>query len=787
VKALNLKLWRELWRMRGQLLSIALVVAAGVMTVVTMRGTYQSLSSSLERYYEEYRFADVFAALQRAPVSLAARIEQLPGVAAVQTRVALVVSLDVPGLSEPAVGELLSLSEGEEETLNRLHLLRGRLPDAERPDEVLVSESFAEANGLRTGDRVGAVINGSLRQLEIVGVAISPDYIGEIAPGSIFPDDRRYAIVRMSRAALAAAAGMEGAFNRVSLQLAPGASEGEVIARLDALLEPYGGRGAHGRATHPSHQAVTAELEQNRIMGTVIPAIFLAVAAFLLNIVLGRLVGTQRDQIAVLKAFGYGNLAVGRHYLRFALVAVVSGALLGTATGIWFGHALTQVYGEYFRFPDLTYRVSWGLVALAAGVSIAAATAGALGSVRRAVRLPPAEAMRPEAPARFRPGPFERLGLGTWLSASVRMIVRNVERQPLRSLMSALGVAFSVALLLATMVFVDAVDFMVDMQFREIQREDLSLTFAAPLGRAVRHDLARLEGVGGVELVRTVPVRLSHGHLQRSTTISGMQADASLRRLVDQRRGEQALPPQGLVLNSMLASILGVRVGDSLQVRVLEGSRRELRVPVAATVQEMFGISAYMDFDALHVLLREAPVVTGAYLAVDAAQVEPLNERLKRLPAVASVYSPAVMRRSFEQQLDENLMVSLTFLLVLAGILGMGVIYNGARIALSERARELASLRVLGFTRREVTVLLLGEQGAITALAIPLGWVIGVGFAAGIMTTLDLESYRIPLVITPRSFLFSAAVAALAALLAGLAVRRRIHRLDLIEVLKTRE
>jgi len=787
MSALNRKLLRELWHLKGQMLSIALVVMAGVMTVVTMRGTYESLASSLERYYRDYRFADVFASLERAPESLAWRIEQLPGVAAVHTRVILVVNLDVPGLAEPAIGQMLSIPQRPEPTLNDIHLVRGRYPDANRPDEVLISESFANANGLRAGDRLGAVINGRWRQLDVVGIAISPDFIGEIAPGSIFPDDRRFGVLRMSRDALATAAGMEGAFNEVSLKLAPGASESAVIAELDRLLEPYGGMGAYGRSAQPSHQAITSELEQNRVMGTAIPAIFLAVAAFLLSIVLGRLVGTQRDQIAVLKAFGYTDLQVGRHYLVFALAAVVAGALLGTGIGIWSGSGLLAVYGEFFRFPDLDYRVSWTLIGVAAGISIAAAVVGAMGAVRKAVRLPPAEAMRPDAPARFQPGPVERIGLGAWLNASGRMIIRNVERQPARSLMSAVGIALSVAILVVSMFFLDAVQVMIDVQFRQTQREDLAVAFARPRPQAVRYHLAGLEGVSHVELFRAVPVRLSNGHVERSTAITGIQADATLRRLVDQNRGAIAVPPYGLVLNSKLAEILRVGVGDSVHARVLEGHRQERRVPVVATVDEMFGISAYMDYTALHALLGEAPAVSGAYLRVEGGSVDTLNEHLKRLPAVASVFSPAVLRESFEQQISENLLVSMSFLVVLAGILAVGVIYNGARIALSERARELASLRVLGFTRREVSVLLLGEQGAITAIAIPLGWVIGFGFAVALLSMFNLERYRIPLVISWRTYLISAAVAVAAAAFAGLAVRRRLNRLDLVEVLKTRE
>jgi putative ABC transport system permease protein len=787
MKPLDRKLVRELWRLRGQMLSIALVVAAGVMTVVTLRGTYTSLATSLERFYHDYRFADVFAELTRAPEPVARSLAQIQGVAYVQTRVRQIVNLDVPGLEESAVGLMLSIPPRPEPTLNEIHIVRGRYIDPARPDEVLISESFANANDLGAGDQLGAVINGRWRRLEIVGVAISPDYIGEIAPGTIFPDDRRFGILRMNRDVLAAAVGMEGSFNDVSLKLSPLAVEAEVIAAVDRLLEPYGGLGSYGRRTHQSHEAVTGELEQNRVTGTVIPAIFLGVAAFLLNIVLSRLIGTQRDQIAILKAFGYTNLTVGAHYLRFALAAVVAGAVLGTVTGIWFGQSLTMLYGQFFRFPDLQYILDWPLIITAVIISIMAAALGALGAVRRAVNLPPAEAMRPEAPIRFSPGPVERLGVGRWLSASGRMIIRNVERQPLRSMMAATGVAFSVAILVVSMFFFDAVEHMLDVQFRQIQREDLAVYFTHPRPASVTYDLRNLDGVTHVEPFRAVPVRFSHGHVERSTVLTGVRPDAALRRVIDRRSGAMAVPTNGIVLNTKLAQILGVGIGDTVRVRALEGRRLEQRVAITGTVEEMFGINAYMDYDGLHALLQEPAAVSGAYLGVEQPKLAALNDRIKRLPAVASAYSPAVLRTTFEQQMDENLMISVTFLVVLAGILAVGVIYNGARIALSERGRELASLRVVGFTRREVAVLLLGEQATITLLAIPLGWLIGLGFGAFVMSQFDMERYRIPLVITGRTYLYSAIIAIASAVLAGLAVRHRLNRLDLIEVLKTRE
>lgn len=787
IRALDRKLLRESWQLRGQLLSIAVVVACGVMTLVTMRGTYESLAASLERYYAGHAFADVFVELERAPQSLAARVAALPGVAAVYTRVTRAVSLDVPGLAEPAVGLLVSLPEPGARSLNEVHLVRGRDPGPGAADEVLVSESFFVANALTLGDTLGAVIAGRWRRLAVVGVAISPDYIGEVAPGTVFPDDRRFAVLRLPRAVLAPALGLDGAFNELSLRLAPGASPAAVVAALDRVLEPYGGRGAYGRDRHPSHEAVWGELEQNRIFGTMLPAIFLLVAAFLLSVVMRRLVGTQRAEIAVLKAFGYGTRQVARHYLRFALLPVVGGTLAGTALGVWLGGLLTDLYGRYFRFPELAYEMSWGLVALAAGVGAAAAGVGALGAVRGAARLPPAEAMRPEAPARFHAGPAERMGVGRMLSASGRLILRNVERRPLRALASVLGVASAVAILVVGMFFHGALAHMLDVQFRRIQREDLAVVFDAPRPLAVRGSLAAMDGVRHVEAVRTVPVRLRSGHLQRTTVLTGVPADAALRRVLDARGRVVAVPAHGLLLNRTLAERLRVGPGDTLRVETLQGARVQRAVPVAAVVDEMFGTTAYIDFRALHRLLGEGPAVSGAYLRIDAPQLAEVTDRLKRAPAVASAYSPAALRESFEGQMAETLLVSVGFLTLLAGVLAVGVVYNGARIALAERGRELASLRVLGFTRREVARLLLGEQAVLTLLAVPVGWAIGYGFVLLTLAAFTTERFRVPLVVTQQTYLVAAGITLVAAIAAGIAVRRRLDRMDLIAVLKTRE
>jgi putative ABC transport system permease protein len=787
MSALNRKLLRDLLHLRGQVTAIILVVTCGVAVVVTSRTAYESLRLSQANYYAAYRFADVFTSLKRAPQRLVSRIESIPGVAAVRDRIVFDVTLDVPGLSEPATGRLVSMPERRTPVLNDVYLRRGRYLEAGRRDEVIASEAFAEANGLEVGDSVGAILNGRWQRLRLVGIGLSPEYIYEIQGTSLFPDNKRFGVLWMSEEAMGPAFDMEGAFNDLVLSLTPGAREEEVIARLDRLLEPYGGLGAFGRAEHISHTFISDEIRQNRVFGTILPLIFLGVAAFLLNVVLSRLVSTQRDQIGTLKAFGYGRRAIALHYFNFALVAVVMGAVLGTGIGLWLGALINRLYGEFYRFPLLSYEAGPDVIALAVGVSSVAAFLGAVGAARRAYAITPAVAMRAEAPTRFRSGLLERLGMQRWLSPPARIIFRNLTRQPLRAFLSTLGIALAVAILVLGRYFVDAIEHIAEVQFRLVQREDVNVTAQELLPSRARHELARLPGVLRTEPYRVVPVRLRFGHRSRRSALMGLSRDSELRQLVGRRREKVPVPAEGVVLTAKLADILGVSVGDPLTVEVLEGQRPTRTVAVSGTVDELIGLAAYMEVRALNRLMREGGVLSGGLLAIDPLHQEQLYRTLKQLPAVGGVNIREAALESFKKTIGESLGIFTTVIVAFACVIAVAVVYNAARIALSERGRELASLRVLGFTRGEITVMLLGEHALLTATAIPLGYLLGYQASAAMARAYQWELFRLPLFVSRETYVFAFVVVLGAALLSAAVVRGRLNRLDLVAVLKTRE
>ncbi|TAM58861.1 ABC transporter permease [bacterium] len=788
MSTLDHKLLHDIGASRGQIAAIALVVACGISVFVAMLAAYRSLELSQRAYYRANRFADVFAHLTRAPRALEARIAALPGVATAQVRVISDVSLDVPGREEPATGRLVSVPERARPRLDDLSVRAGRYLQPSDRSQVLVSEAFANANHLHVGSLIGAVINGRLQHLRVVGIALSPEFVYEIHGATdIWPDSERFGVIWMGERALSAAFDMQGAFNDLEVALAPGADEQAVVERIDALLARYGGLGAYGRADQPSHRFLSSELAQLRVSATIVPAIFLGIAIFLLHLLLSRTVGTQRTQIAMLKAFGYGNGAIGLHYVWYGLVIVASGALLGLGAGLWLGWILTRYYGVFFHFPILRFQAGIGLLALTLLLVALAGVAGSLAGVRSAMLLPPAEAMRPQPPARYRPALVERMGLHALLPSPIRMILRNVERAPLKSLLSCAGLALGVATLVVGRSSFDAIDLMLAHQFYVIEREDATIAFDHTVSLRASHELAALPGVIRVEPFRAVPIRVRKGHRSRRIALLALDARATLYRIVDLRGRVLQPPRQGILLNERLAQALGVRPGERIALDVLESARATRSVRVAATVDELIGTTAYMERGAAARLLREGPAISGAYVGVDARERTALEAALKRMPSVANVAFRDRTIANFRSTIAQSLAVSTALLILFATVIAFGVVYNSARIALAEHGRELAVLRILGFTRGEVTLVLLGEQALLTATAIPAGIVAGRAIALSFSAAYSSELYRIPTAVSTTTEAFATLVIAAAAFVCGMLFQRQLAALDLVGALKIGE
>lgn len=788
VTALHRKLLCDLWLLRGPALAIGLVMASGVATFVMSLCTLSMLYRTQSAYYERYRFSDVFLRVKRAPESLTTRLAEIPGVVRVESRIVEFVNLDLPAMIEPATGRLLSLPDRGEPILNRLHLKLGRWPELERVDEVLISDGFATAHHLQPGDRVGAILNGRRQNLRIVGIALSPEFIYQIREGDIIPDDRRFGIFWMRRHALEAVFQMEGAFNEAALALGPGADEEEVLRRVDRLTDEYGGTGAYGRSEQSSHKFVSNELNELRGMALVVPTIFLFVAAWLLQVVISRLVGTQRDQIATLKAFGYTSAKIARHYLELVLLITSLGTLIGMGVGVWLGQSVAAMYSRFFHFPTLEFHLDVRVVLFTITVSLLASIFAVIPPIWRSVRLPPAVAMRPEVPQAYGATWIESSSLFQRMNVELRMILRQMIRRPGRAAITCFGLSLAVAVLILGSFMLDGLNYVMESEFNVAQRQDMTLTLVEPTNGRVLAEVAHLPGVLSVEPFRSIPVRLRSENHSRRLGIMGLRGNSRLFRIADIDRQVQSVSSTGLIISERLAQVLGVRPGNEIIVEVLEGRRPVWRVRVVGLVSDFQGEAAYASIETVRRVMQEDHTVTGVFLTADPLRADELYLAVKRTPHLTGASLKGSALKSLRETIVDNILRMRAFNIGFACVIACGVVYNSARISLAERSRDLATLRVIGFTQAEVSRILLGELVILTLSAIPIG--IGIGHLLAdfvIRIAYDTELFRIPLVIARATDAFAAVVTLLAAIVTGLLVTHRLARLDLVTVLKTRE
>lgn len=781
---LDRKLLRDLWNIRMQVLAIAFVIAGGVSIQLLSAGLMTSLQETRRVYYEQSLMADIWAPVVRAPDRIAPALAAIDGVQAVEARIRMPARIEVPGKSGFAAGELISLPEGREASVNRLYLELGRLPDPHRRDEAAVLKGFALANGLSPGDSLDVIVQGSKFRLTITGFVLSAEHVYSIAPGQLVPDEAEFGVLWMSHLPLAQLTDRRGSFTEAVFRLRDLAQEAPAIAEMDRLLTPYGGLGAYGRKDQVSDAFVSSEIDQLRTLGRVVPPVFLAVAAFLVYVVVSRLVQIQRPAIGLLKAYGYSDLEVTMHYFRLLMIIGGIGALMGILLGAWFGHRLTAMYIRYYDFPYLIFRASLTDYVIVCAVSAVAVIGGGLVAVRRVARLNPAEAMNPPPPPDFSRGAGTLITKFDFIDQQTRMILRQIVRWPGRAALTVSGVTASLALLISVMTMTDAMHYMISAHFAEANRYDAAVTFNEARDARAEREVARIPGVTLAEAFRAVPVKLEAAQRSERAVIMGVVEGAELSRLLDAQGRPVTPPPGGLVLSSDLAARLSISAGEEVRISALEGRRPVRTLPVSAIAETYFGSGAQMEAGDLARLVGESQLASGLYLRLDPEQETAVHNKLRDAPLVTGVTLQNKARDRLSDLMDENLGVSLGVFVIFAAVIALGVVYNTVRISFIERQRELASLRVLGFSRGAVSYILLGEVALLTLAAIPLGLIAGAGLSVYFSHTMASDLFRLPFVINPATYAFATLIILGAAALSSLLVRHQIDRLDLVEALK---
>ncbi len=786
------KLIRTVKSSLGQFIAVVAVIAVGITVYVAMTATADSLILSRKTFYHQTDFADYFFHVVQAPESVLQRVESVPGVLRATVRI----QKDVPVLGEGGRRSTLRLTgvpmpmEGE---LDRIEVLSGRLFD-ERPEggavEVLLTPQFAKARELSPGSTIDVAAEGRRKTLTVTGTASSPEFIYAIRDASgLLEDPSSFGAAMLPQRQLQQLLQMKGSVNQVLVLFSPGADRKLAIEDIKGILEPYGNLTGYPQKDQLSEAILRMELDQLKAFARFLPAIFLAVAALMQFVFLGRMVRAQRTQIGLFKALGYGRAALLALYGGYALLAALCGAAAGIASGYALASVMIKVYGAFFNLPRLEEALHHGTALIVAAASVAAGTLAGAWAARGVLAIEPAESMRPAPPGRgnrsFAEGwPFlwNRLGL-FW-----RMSLRSMGRNRFRATVTTTGILFASAMLVISLFSRDSIQDLMDKHFGRDQKYDYLVRIVTPVNEAGLLNISRLDGVRRLEPVLELPLRIRFRGKSEEDVFTAVRPGTTLLGITGDDGRPREVPAQGVFLDRFTVQKLGVTVGDDIEVETLLslGPPRTGRLRVAGITRRAVGSASVIHLAEANRLLREQHAVTGAMLSVDPGLADNVEAALADMVNLASVVS----RRSEKAYLEENLgymYYSIGILLVFSSILGFAIIYNASIMSFAERRRELASLRVLGFSVGEVSEFLLKENLPLLALGVlaglPAGRLLAEGYAAAVSS--DLFSFEV--VLYGRTYLLAAMGGVFFVAVAWRLAVRAVRKLEFVDVLKARD
>jgi putative ABC transport system permease protein len=792
MKTLDRKLLREFRGHLGMLLAVTSIIAVGVACLVTLASSYLNLSAAKRLYYAQCRMADFSIELKKVPLAEVNRLAELPEVAELRPRIQHYVTVDLDGVAEPLNGQVLSLPDRRRPVINDIVIRRGSYFTDRRDNEVIVNDKFAREHRLQPGQWIRLLLNDQQQELFIVGTAISSEFVYLLGSNSITPDPKRFGVFFLKQSYAEDVFDFKGSANQVLGRLSAAArgSPQEVLRRAENMLSDYGVFTTTPLEDQMSNRFLSQEIQGLRSFGMITPCMFLAVAAMVLNVLLSRLAQQQRTVVGTLKALGYSDLQLFWHFLKFGLAVGAFGGFLGCGLGWWLAKGMTAIYRTFFEFPELHSRFHWSVYATGLLVSIACAALGSVRGSRAVLRLRPAQAMRPNPPRRGGAVFLERFGwLWRSLGSGWRMVLRNVLRSRLRTAACVFAAAMGASLLVNGFMMQLSLEHLVDFQFRRVMRSDVDLAFKDERGQDALSEAARLPGVDCAEPTLSVACTFINGSHRKKGSVTGLLPNARLTIPRDRHARPIRVPDHGLTFSRTLADALHVKPGDLVGVEPIKGRRRLQYVPVAEISDSYLGASVYANIGYLSRLVDEELAVSGAQLAVDRnpAHRDALYRELKQLPALQSVTARADMIKSLEDTVLENQRIVIGLLVLFAGVMFFGSILNASLVSLAERQREIATLRVLGYTSWEIGSLLLRESMITTTLGTLLGMPLGYLLTVAIAETYASDLFRMPIVASGGLWMLTMACAVAFGLITHVFVQRAINKMDWLDALKTLE
>lgn len=788
---------------KAQFGALVLLVALGITSYVAFVSSYSNLTVSADEANRQLHLADFSVRVIGAPRSAADEIARVPGVAAVEGRLIVDTGLEVSA-DQQATARIIGVPDGRHPAVNDLLVEEGDYPvislalsgDAAAPGlpEAVVNTKFAEDTGLATGDMITVLPKGEHIDVKVSGIGISADYIYPIRAKGDIPVTGQFAVVYMVQEDVERLIGNPGVYTEFSVLVADGADQENVIGGVNNILEPYQVEETLRQPDQPSNFALREEISQNRSLAYSMPLLILVIAVLTLSIALSRLVQSQRGQIGLAKALGYGNLKILFHYLVFALAIALGGSVLGFVLGQLFARFITQLYIDLLNLPFLESHVYGSVIFWSVLMSTGACVAAGLLPAWRSARMLPANAMRVDPNLIVSGGriPWVERVLSPALpsSFSFRIPLRNIFRARNRSIYTIIGIVFALVLTISTWALFDSFDSLIERKFNYEENWDVAASFSQPIGLAEGQDVQSWAGVTKLQAAGQIMGKLEFNGRTHEGALTAMDPAADFHRfdIVSGVSAADALNQDGLILPQTIADKLGVKVGDVIQVRT-PYSTEGLPVKVRSIADEAWGAAMFTSAREGSALLGSPvtiPKANALYLNVEPENRSQVKRQLFELPGAESVFVKEDVKVSILDQLD--------FIYLFGGVLlafgfsmAFVVIYNTFTANITERTREIATMRTIGEDGRHLALMVTMENMLLAVVGIPLGVVLGLYAANSLYASLSTEVYTFKAVLFPQTYVWIILSILGVLLVSEVPPILRIFRLDLAEATKVIE
>ena len=792
MNALNKKLSRDIWKNKYLILAVSAIIAVGIGCFVGMMSAARNLEFARSNYYSISRLADFWIDLKKAPVEEVRRLTKISGISETRERIQFQVVLDLPDAVKPVSALLLSMPDKKSTTINNIIIRKGTYFTSNRSNEVIVSEKFAKARKIEPGDTIIAVLNNQKKELIVTGVAISAEFVYMASPGSMIDEPGSYGLLFIKRSFAEDMFGFNGACNSVVGLLAPEVRDHpkEIVEELSDRLAPHGVFTGLSRSEQFSPMVLDGEMTQLVNLAYIFPMFFLVVAALILNVLMTRLAEQQRTVIGTLKAIGYDNKVLVYHFMKFAVMTGAIGGILGSLLGYWLGDLTTRMYVDYFTFPQLTSKFYPGLLFVAILIAVLFSILGTINGVRQIMQLEPAEAMRPAAPPFGGAILLEKI---KWfwkgLDAGWQMILRGLFRSKGRTIIAIISAAMGSSIVVLAFGFVDSMDEMVDLQFNRVLKSDYHLTFNRELSLSAIDEIYRLPGVIHAEPVLNVGCTFTILNHSKRGGIMGIVGSGELTSPLNAEGKPIVVPSVGLLMTTRLMEQLKVRVGDYVEVIPVKGERKVHKLPVVEGINSMIGLAVYADYQWLNRTLGQENVINEVRVLVthDSNGEKRFLQKIKEMPNLETLTDLGEQKSALNKQLNGAMRVSAVIMIVFAAVIFLGAILNGTLIALSERRREMATFRTMGYFDKEVGRLFLRENLLNTLIGsligLPLGYLMLVASMKGFVS----DAYSFPAALDPLSYIYTMVLAVIFVLISQVVVMRNIQKQNWVEALSLKE